>query len=436
MKKFLMMLLVLATSFGIISCGATTTTEKQLSATELIIQQAEGMTLTELMAKAYEESNGKILDGIGNSSRGATAGIAFVAAMKAIYADYTGEIRWQQPKENSIFTMLDSDSKNPSPIFSMTLIQDGNQIKSKMVDTGILLNFIPKEWREANGVNVELDGNPLTLQLLNKVFMYNSVGGKTITNVWDFVKAGEAPMFMGLDSEPVGFNFLLMLTQETYADLIKTAFDRLNETDKAYFQPIVDSLAAKATELGLSANGKYALAWIKQWVEQMNEMTDDGPIMNELVKTSAAGETALLVYSKLRSISETESSSINNVKVAAYEAGYVGFGGFGYKHYLQIPETSPLPWTACAFITYMVVTNEGFYPWGKDMGGYSANPALRLDHTQDGFKDGVNLYAVKNDRGFDWWVNMGVYGGRLVVEDPIYAAQSAFTVGEWISQIN
>jgi hypothetical protein len=305
-----------------------------------------------------------------------------------------------------------------------------------MVDTEILLNFIPKEWREANGVDVELDGNPLTLQTLNKVFMYNSVGGKSITNVWEFVKQGEAPMFMGLESEPVGFNFLLMLTQETYANLCKSAFDKLNATDKAYFQPIVDSLAAKATELNLTENGKYALAWIKLWVEQINVMTDDGPIMNELVTTSAAGESALLVYSKLRSVAETETSSINNVKVAAYEPGYVGFGGYGYKHYLQIPETSPLPWTACAFITYMVVTNEGFNPWGKDMGGYSANPALRLDHTQDGVVGGETLYAVKNDRGYDWWVNMGVYGGRLVIEDPTYAAQSAFTVGEWISQIN
>lgn len=435
MKKFLIVVLALVTSFGIISCNKTTTAE-QLSATEQIIKEAEGMTLAELMEKAYVESNGLKMEGIGNSSRGKTAGESFVAAMKVLHPDYTGEIGWQQPKENSIFTMLDSDSKSPSPIFSMTLIQDGNQIKSKMVDTGILLNFIPKEFREAAGVNVELDGNPLTLQTLNKVFMYNSVGGKTINNVWQFVKQGEAPMFMGLDSEPVGFNFLLMLTQETYANIVKDAFDKLSAEDKTYFQPIVDSLASKATELGLTANGKYALAWIKLFVEQMNVQTDDGPIMNELVKTSAAGETALLVYSKLRSITESETASINNVKVAAYEPGYVGFGGYGYKHYLQIPETSPLPWTACAFIAYMVTTEEGFHPWGKDMGGYSANPALRLDHTQDGIVGGVILYPVKNDRGFDWWVNTGVYGGRLVLEDPTYAAQSAFTVGEWISQLN
>ncbi len=32
----------------------------------------------------------------------------------------------------------------------MTLIQDGNQIQSKMVDTNILRRFIPKEWADEN----------------------------------------------------------------------------------------------------------------------------------------------------------------------------------------------------------------------------------------------------------------------------------------------
>ncbi len=430
MKKLLVSLFVIVFAFSLFACKG-----QEQSEVEKIIAEAQDMTLVELMAKAYEESNGKTLEGIGNSSRGKTAGEAFVLAMKEIYPDYTGVINWQQPKENSIFQMLESDYKSPNPIFSMTLIQDGSQIQSKMIATGILRNFIPLEWREAAGVNVEKDGTPLTLQTLNKVFMYNNLGDKVINNVWDFVKQGEAPMFMGLESEPVGFNFLLMLTKDEYANIVKQAFDALDDTEKAYFQPIVDSLAAKATELGLGANGKYSLAWIKLFTQQINVMTDDGPIMSELVTTSAVDETALLVYSKLRSISETETSSVNNVTVAAYQPGYVGFGGYGYKHFLQIPDTSPLPWTAAAFIAYMVTVEAGFHPWGKDMGGYSANPLLRLDHTQDGFIDGVDTFPAKNDRGYEWWVSTGVYGGRLVIEDPLYASSVAFTVGEWISTL-
>lgn len=427
MKKLLVAVLAIVLSFSMAACKA-----KGQSEIERIIAEAEEMTLDELMAKAYEESNGKALEGIGNSSRGKTAGEAFVLAMKAKYPDYTGTINWQQPKENSIFQMLTSDSNSANPIFSMTLIQDGSQIQSKMVETGILKNFIPLEFRQSQGVNLEKDGSPLTLQTLNKVFMYNNLGDKVFDNVWDFVKAGERPLFMGLESEPVGFNFLLMLTKDEYANLVKQAFDALDATEKAYFQTVVDSVATKATQLKLGPNGKYALAWIKLWKQQMNVMTDDGPIMSELVTKSAVDETALLVYSKLRSIAETETSSVNNVTVAAYTPGYVGFGGFGYKHFLQVPKSSPLPWTALAFITYMVTVEEGFHPWGKDMGGYSANPSLRADHTRDGFVDGVDTFPAKNDRGYDWWVNMGVYGGRLIIEDPVYAASVSFTVGEWI----
>lgn len=427
MKKLLVTVLAIVFGLSLVACKADGQSE-----VEKIIAEAEDMTLVELMAKAYEESNGKTLEGIGNSSRGKTAGEAFVLEMKELYPDYTGVINWQQPKENSIFQMLTSDSTSPNPIFSMTLIQDGSQIQSKMVETGILKNFIPKEFRESAGVDIEKDGMPLTLQTLNKVFMYNNLGDKVINNVWDFVKQGESPLFMGLESEPVGFNFLLMLTKDEYAAIVKQAFDALDATEKAYFQPIVDSVAAKATELGLGVNGKYSLAWIKLWTQQINVMTDDGPIMSELVTSSAIDETALLVYSKLRSISETETSSVNNVTVAAYEPGYQGFGGFGYKHFLMIPDSSPLPWTAAAFIAYMVTVEAGFHPWGKDMGGYSANPALRLDHTQDGFVDGVDTFPAKNDRGYDWWVSTGVYGGRLIIEDPIYASSVAFTVGEWI----
>lgn len=83
-------------------------------------------------------------------------------------------------------------------------------------------------------------------------------------------------------------------------------------------------------------------------------MTDDGPICNELVKTTASGQSGLFVYSKLRSVQETEGVSKNNITIAAYQDGYKGFGGYAYKHYLQVTKKSPLPWTAMAFIAYMV----------------------------------------------------------------------------------
>ena len=426
MKKILCVILALALMMA--SCIAMADTVEE------VIAQAQTMSNEELYAKAIEESKGQTLYGIGNSSRGKTAGASFVEMLKGNDPSYDGVIEWSQPKNNSIFTTLNADIKSANHIYSMTLIQDGNQIQTKMIDTGNLLNYIPKDWAEAEGVAIEDNDNPLALQTLNKVFMYNCVGEKTFDNCWDFVAEGEAPLYMGVNSELVGKNFLYMLTYETYANYLKDAFDALEGAEKDRIAAVVADMEPEAEALGLEAeNAPYALAFIKLWCEQYNEQTDDGPICNTLVTASAKDQSGLLVYSKLRSVEESAETSVNNVKIAAYQDGYKGIGGYAYKHYLMIPKTSPLPWTACAFIAYMTTTQEGFAAWGKDMGGYSANPVCMQDHSKDGYVDGVNTFDAKNDRGYDWWISAD--GGRLVVEDPAYCAQVSFDLGDWIDMI-
>lgn len=426
MKKILCVILALALMMA--SCIAMADTVEE------VIAKAQTMSNEELYAKAIEESKGQTLYGIGNSSRGKTAGASFVEMLKGIDPSYDGVIEWSQPKNNSIFTTLNADIKSANHIYSMTLIQDGNQIQTKMIDTGNLLNYIPKDWAEAEGLAIEGNDNPLALQTLNKVFMYNCVGEKTFDNCWDFVAEGEAPLYMGVNSELVGKNFLYMLTYETYANYLKDAFDALEGAEKDRIAAVVADMEPEAEALGLEAeNAPYALAFIKLWCEQYNEQTDDGPICNTLVTASAKDQSGLLVYSKLRSVEESAETSVNNVKIAAYQDGYKGIGGYAYKHYLMIPKTSPLPWTACAFIAYMTTTQEGFAAWGKDMGGYSANPVCMQDHSKDGYVDGVNTFDAKNDRGYDWWISAD--GGRLVVEDPAYCAQVSFDLGDWIDMI-
>ncbi len=99
-----------------------------------------------------------------------------------------------------------------------------------------------------------------------------------------------------------------------------------------------------------------------------------------------------------------------------------------------VTDNSPLPWTACAFISYITCTVDGFSAWGKDMGGYSSNPDVAkgveetYHHSQGGMVDGVLTFPAKNDRGYEWWTNEG----KLVLEDPEYCASVAFTVGSWI----
>ena len=263
MKRILSLLLALVMVFALAACGSTDTPapgtsggdvnnppeDTELTATQQIIKEAEGMTLEELAAKAIEESNGKTFYGLGNSSRGATALPLFIEYLQTIDPSYNMTYEWQQPKNNKIFDQLTSDSLKDVGTFAMTLIQDGNQIESKMVQTGILDTFIPKEWAEANGTTAEEYEGYLPLQTLNKVFMYNNTGDKTYDNVWDFVGEDAHGLFMDIDSELVGKNFLYMLTEDTYATMLKDAFDALSADEQAYFQPTIDEMESEASEL-------------------------------------------------------------------------------------------------------------------------------------------------------------------------------------------
>ena len=443
-KRFLSSVLSVVLAASLVGCGGkgtnNTSTNDTANQSEIdkIIAEAQTMSLEELGKKAIEESNGKTFFGLGNSSRGKSALPLFIEYLQTIDPSYKLDFEWQQPKNNKIFEQLQADSLKDQGTFAMTLIQDGNQIESKMNQTGILKTFIPKEWADANGIKASDYKGFLPLQTLNKVFMYNSTGSKKFTNCWDFVRKDTHPLFMDIDSEIVGKNFLYMLTEDKYATELKDAFDKLPADVKAEFQPTIDEVAKDAESFNLGENGKYALAWIKLWVNRYNAQTDDGPICTTLTSASATDQCGLLVYSKLRSIEESSETSVNNIKVAAYEDGYEGIGGFGYCHYLFLTKNSPLPWTAAAFIAYMTCTEKGFSAWGKDMGGYSSNPDVMtatektFNHAQGGYVDGVDTFPSKDDRGYDWWTTKG----HLVLEDPEYCASVAFTVGSWIETLD
>ncbi|MCH3909411.1 MAG: hypothetical protein LKF58_05030 [Bacilli bacterium] len=410
---------------------------------EAAIAAAEGMDQATLYKKAMEEIRGKTMTGIGNSSRGKTAQEYFINYLKGLDADgkesatiraafpdydpdFSATISWTQPKNNTIFEAIDADIASSDHNISMTLIQDANQIQSKELDTGNLLNYVPKEWK-GSASNKE----PFALQSLNKIFEFNNLGDKTYKNCWDFVRTGETPMFMAPNSEPVGKNWMLMMTNDTYSAILKDAYDGISDaTEKKRVGDAADALATKATDLGLGANAKYALAYIQFWMKQYSVQTDDGPICNELVKSSSVGSSGLLVYSKLRSVSESDGVSKKNVTVAAYQDGYKGIGGYMYKHYLQVLKTSPYPYASCAFINFMTCTYDGFKAWGKDIGGYcsNTNSGINQDHSNDGGTD----YPVLNDKGYDWWTGTGAGKGNLVIEDPTYCAKVSYKVGSWI----
>ncbi len=71
---------------------------ENLTATQQIIKEAEGMTLEELAKKAIEESNGKTFYGVGNSSRGKSALPLFIEYLQSIDSSYNMEFSGSSPR--------------------------------------------------------------------------------------------------------------------------------------------------------------------------------------------------------------------------------------------------------------------------------------------------------------------------------------------------
>lgn len=449
----------------------------EVSAVQKVINEAQEMDEADLYKKAVDEINGKSFTVVANSSRMKDAFPAWVDYINKNYktklgltSDFQAGFSTTQPKNNQIFNTIKGDVTGANHSISMTLIQDGSQISTKMIKTGYLLNYIPKEWK-ASGASEAADGHPLALQSLSKVFAYNSIGTAegAFNNVFDFTMKDDgtpfSTQFMSPASEPVGANMLYMLTNPTYTRVVKEAYDNATDTQKKIIDAIIEEdnkttfncfgdkpktvvaaygasgIKAQIENAGLNAdpNAKYALAWEFLFLKNYQVVTDDGPICTNLTQKSAAGAGGLLVYSKFRSITESDTVTLKDMRVAAYDNGYSGFGGYMYKHYLQVLSTSPYPWTSCAIIQFMTCHAEGFKPWGKDMGGYSANPQVqaKFDHSRDGYnEDGTTIdYPIKNDKGYDWWTKNEAGKGRLVLEDGAYCSSVATAMSDWISYL-
>ena len=135
MKKLIAIMLVLCMALSLAACAAPAAPaaqeapeaegteeaaapaepEVELTATQKIIKEAEGMTLEELAKKAIEESNGATFYGVGNSSRGKSALPLFIEYLQTIDPNYTMEFDWQQPKNNKIRTATRSRARWYAP---------------------------------------------------------------------------------------------------------------------------------------------------------------------------------------------------------------------------------------------------------------------------------------------------------------------------------
>ena len=92
-KRLVSLLLAACMALTLVACGNESTPAgdeggsndaAELTETQKIIQEAQGMTLEELAQKAIEESNGQMFYGVGNSSRGKSALPLFIEYLQTI----------------------------------------------------------------------------------------------------------------------------------------------------------------------------------------------------------------------------------------------------------------------------------------------------------------------------------------------------------------
>lgn len=359
-----------------------------------LVAEAQNMTWDEIYAKAKEETGE--FNAYGNTSRITNAMANFVAKYGQELGLNEKNALGSKMNDSAIYTTLASEyaSTNNSKGASMVMIQDGAQLVLYREQTKMLINYVPQSMKS----KVDAEGQvPLVQQYINKLFIWNNTGDNvpSITNVWQLTEpAMKSKVFFKSPSlEQVNMNFLIMLTSDEWAT-------KLAEAYKAYY--------GKDIQLGSYKNAGYK--WVAEFIANANFAIDsDTTMARELSKTENAGNIGLFVLSKLRDSSVTA----DNLQVGAFVEGQTitPFAGFMYPMYCQVAANGPRPYTALLFIEYLM-TEEGFEPWGSDIGAYSSNSDI-------GVNDGDETLA--------FWKNI------LVFEDPDYIRANKATVVDFVT---
>ncbi len=315
------------------------------------------------------------------------------------YPDVNGA--YSSVGEADMFTKLSTEIGTAAEGADMALLQNSYRMENELISEGLLLNYFPEMYKASVA---EEYWDPCVILFCQKIFIYNSTGGDIgLNNVWQLTEEAYADKIFFKDpaNEPVGMNFLVMLTGDEWSA-------KLAEAYKAYYGK------------DWSADSGYANAgyeFLDGFLANCNfTYAADGGIA-EGVSTGAPGNVGLFVFSKLRSDSVVK----DNIQLASYAAndgkGLTGFSGFMYATYAQICKDTDMPYTCCLFINYLL-SEEGFSAWNNEnsMGVYSPNVDIAL------VPDATGL-----DREISYWLNC------LVIEDGVVVAEKYPEAYEFIS---
>ncbi len=447
-NKFLLSLAIVAlgTSALFTGCSRKKDDAEELTRVEKVVAEAQEMGREELFKKAAQELGTKTFHWLATSSRGGKVKAEFVAALnKAAGTSITeSQIDYQTTVDGRIYTSLNAEIESKNPVMSGALLQDGYQLQTKGIANGYV-NYVPKEWSEHTGVNIERDADPFSLQFQFKTWMYNDHNGDmTIDNVWDYAADGFIIDTMDPTNENVNMDWLIQLTSDDNCALLKEAFNDSSNSSG------LTAAALKPYEQ-YGGDRAYAFLFIERFIKNAAFYADDGKALDAF--KASPGHGAWIVYSKIQNLAETAQTTKKDIVIAALGKTHSdgknptlsmkGFGGFMYKHYLMLMPDSPLPWTACAFINFLSTTEVGYSKWASDVGDYPTyGEEINLDRTMNGHgtladdytwtQDSTqeNVFPCLNDPTANWWIDTA----KSPVETPSYIATYYNTVAAFIDQ--
>ena len=435
MKRKLGLTLALACVLScgsLVSCGGGDVSGQEKNVSERVlaaVRDAETLSHDELFAKAAEElgTSGQVKI-LATTSRGKKAKDMFIAELQKHNANITDPLVYDTTVDGQIYTTLQGEiSSGKTDGYSGMITQDGYQLQTKGIDTGYYANFIPKKWADAVGETVKNDvGNPFTLQYNFKTWMVNNTGDFVMDNVWDVTHSSMKGRIdtMNPNNENVNMDWLIQLTDETQNAALKAAY----EDETATTDVNLDDYSSYG-------DLKYAYAFIDKFLTNAVFYEDDGKAMTHVAQT--AGQVGWIVYSKILKVEETEAISKRNITIAALgdendgsgltKSNVKGFGGFMYKHYLQLMPNAQFPYATCAFFELISTEAAAYKAWATDVGDYPTMASINIDRTKGGngsivdgafvqADDGETIFPCLNDPTADWWINTA----GAVVETPSF----------------
>lgn len=358
--------------------AAAAETKTEAAKTEAAPTEAgEALSEEELIAKAKEE--GKLV---------IYSCTSVVEKSGALFTEKYGiPIEFTQIGDSEMIEKVSGEAKaGVSGGADATFCQDGARVMAELVTPGYIRNYlspritdkVPEKWQ-----------NPLVFQFCNKVFIYNSENAdeNTYTNIWQFTD----PQYKGIlqmkdnNSEGVNMNFLTMITRDDIAEEMAAAY-------KDYY--------GKEIELTTDNAG---FEWIKMiYANGMVLGTSDTKVSEAV---GAKGQsTAPVGLFTLNKYSKKDEKGLELAIADKMEP----FAGFYYPIYSQVTTYAEHPHAAELFIEFLY-TEEGWSPYAKRMGDYSANPALPAGPGDKSLEEWEKILIAED---VDW-----VYEHRMDTED-------------------